>query len=57
VIKGIVEGTPGSGDQFGFESHAIGSVKINGSPLTLPGAPGFLALSPITGDDVTLRLI
>jgi hypothetical protein len=57
VIKGIVEGTPGTGDQFGFESHAIGSVKIDGASLTLPTAPGFLALSPITGADVTLRLI
>ncbi len=56
IVGGIVEGTPGTGDQFGIESHAIGSFKVNGSAILVPVAPGSIALSPLTAD-VTLRTI
>jgi hypothetical protein len=54
VIKGIVQGTAAGADQFGIESHAIGSLKINGAtvPIVSP-----LALSPLTASDVTVRLV
>jgi hypothetical protein len=57
IIGGIVEGTVATGDQFGFESHAIGSFKINGFAITVPAAPGSVALSIITGSDVTVRTV
>jgi hypothetical protein len=52
VIGGVVIGTSTDGDHFGIESHTIGSLKINGFvvPIVSP-----LSLSPLTGDDVTVR--
>ena len=52
VIGGVVIGTSAGGDHFGIESHTIGSLKINGFvvPIVSP-----LSLSPLTGDDVTVR--
>jgi hypothetical protein len=54
VIGGIVEGTAAGGDQFGFESHAIGSFKMNGFTIPILSP---VSLSPITGNDVTIRLV
>lgn len=54
TIKGVVVGTPAAGDQFGFESHAIGSLKINGVSIPIASP---VSLSPITGDDVSVRLV
>ncbi len=54
VIKGIVQGSAASGDQFGFMSHAIGSLKINGATVPLASP---VALSSLTGNDVTVRLV
>jgi hypothetical protein len=53
VIGGMVDGTAGSGDQFGIESHAIGSLSINGSAVAI-NSP--LDIADTTGD-VTLRLV
>jgi hypothetical protein len=52
VIGGVVLGSPASSGRFGIESHTIGSLTINGFavPIVSP-----LALSPLTGDDVTVR--
>jgi hypothetical protein len=52
VIGGVVIGTSAGGDHFGIESHTIGSLKIKGFvvPIASP-----LSLSPLTGDDVTVR--
>jgi hypothetical protein len=52
VIGGVVIGTSAGGDHFGIESHTIGSLKIDGFvvPIVSP-----LSLSPLTGDDVTVR--
>ena len=54
VIKGIVLGTPASGDQFGFESAAIGSFTLAGTKLA--AAPSVL-LSPLTGQDVSVDIV
>jgi hypothetical protein len=54
TIKGVVIGTPAAGDQFGFESHAIGRFRVNG--LSIP-VVGPVSLSPITASDVTIRKI
>jgi hypothetical protein len=56
TIGGIVDGTAASGDHYGFVSHAIGSFKADGFALTVPAAPGSIALAPTTGD-VTLRSV
>ena len=52
VIGGVVLGSPASAGRFGIESHTIGSLTINGFavPIVTP-----LSLSPLTGDDVTVR--
>jgi hypothetical protein len=54
AIRGVVVGTPGGADQFGFESHAIGAFRANGVSIRIASP---VALSPITGDDVTIRLV
>ena len=55
TIGGIVAGTSGGGDHFGFVSHTIGSFKAVGfaAPFTAATAE-FSDLSLITGD-VTIR--
>ena len=52
VIGGVVLGSPASAGRFGIELHTIGSLTINGFavPIVTP-----LSLSPLTGDDVTVR--
>lgn len=57
IIGGLVQGTAGGGDQFGFVSHSIGAFGAGGFVIPVPAAPGSLALSPATGGDVTLRTI
>ena len=57
VIGGLVKGTAVGGDQFGFESHTIGSFKADGIVIPVPAAPGFVTLAPDTAGDVTLRTI
>ena len=52
IIKGIVQGTDFLTDRFGFVSHTIGSLRINGT--TVPIADTILA--PLTGD-VRLHLV
>jgi hypothetical protein len=54
VIKGIVVGTPAAGDQFGFESAAIGSFTLAGTKLA---ATSSFLLSPITGGDVSVEIV
>ena len=58
VIGGSVAGTGPSGDNYGFESHEIGSFQAAGSiaPLTAGPSGDVVALSPATGD-VTIREI
>jgi len=54
VIGGVVIGTAVSGDRFGIESHAIGSLTINGFAVPLASP---VSLSPLTGGDVTVRKV
>jgi hypothetical protein len=56
AIAGIVSGTASTGDHFGFDAESIGSFKLGGAAVTLPAAPGSVALSPATGD-VNIELI
>jgi hypothetical protein len=53
TIKGIVIGTQSFTDHFGFVSHAIGRLKINGSLIPISN---LVPLSPLTGD-VTVHLV
>jgi len=57
VIGGIVEGTPAGGDLFALTSHAIGSLKISGTNIPVPAAPGTVPISPMTDSDVVLHVL
>jgi hypothetical protein len=54
TIGGRVAGTVAGGDQFGFESHKIGSFTVGGVPIPIVSP---VVLSAATGSDVTIRLI
>jgi hypothetical protein len=54
TIKGIVRGTESLNDHFGFVSHTIGSLKINGTAIAIAN---LLSFSPLTGNDVTVHLL
>jgi hypothetical protein len=54
VIGGQIQGTTAAGDQFGFESHKIGSLKAGGISFSVVSP---VPLSPLTGGDVTAREI
>ena len=54
TISGLVEGTPAGGDQFGFESHTIGSFKAGGVAIPIASP---VVLSALTSSDVTIRLV
>jgi hypothetical protein len=54
TIKGVVVGTVGTGDHFGFVAQQIGTFKAGSFLASLTGGPDVIELSPITGD-LTLR--
>ena len=54
VVVGAVEGTPGSGDHFGFVAERIGSFSSGGTALPLR-APGGQTFEMGTNSDVTVR--
>jgi hypothetical protein len=55
LIKGIVSGSAGGSDHFGFTAQQIGSFKCLGFTATLTSATDSpIELSPVTGD-VTIR--
>jgi hypothetical protein len=54
VIRGLVYGTPGTGDHFGFVAQQIGSFKAGGVAAHLTAAKDVVELAPTTGD-VTVR--
>jgi hypothetical protein len=54
TIKGIVRGTGTMfTDHFGFVSHAIGKLRINGVAIPVANT----TFSPLTGGDVTVHLL